>query len=255
MADRERLTEINDHITLIDDNGEATCYLVRGKDKALLIDTTNGFIDLAKLCARLTELPVTVVCTHGHCDHVFGNLYFDKAYLHPDDFKLHDEHFQFDDIREIMQKTGLTPAQLVPLAVGDVFDLGGLTLEAVSLKGHTPGSIGLLCREDRILFSGDGANTHIWMQLPESTSIAVLKRTLDELLAQHGSEFDHILTGHGKGLEDIERVRELSAACGDLLAGKTQSEQPYEYFAGTCLAHPFGPDDGSRIVYTQEKLA
>ncbi len=255
MDQRARITEINDHVTLIDDNGEATCYLVRGRDRAMLIDTANGPLDLKTLCEGITNLPLVVVNTHGHCDHVFGNIWFDEAYLHPDDFALHDEHFSFDEIRDVMARTGKRPASLKPLAIGQVFDLGGLTLEVVSLKGHTAGSIGLLCREDRILFSGDGANTHIWMQLPESTSLGALRRTLEALLRDHGGAFDHILTGHGKGLEDASRVRELLDACVDMLNGNTRDDLTYAYFAGECLAHPFGPGNQSRIVYSKEKVA
>ena len=37
--------------------------------------------------------------------------------------------------------------------------------EIYELPGHTPGGIVLLLREDRILFTGDSVNHHLWMQL------------------------------------------------------------------------------------------
>ena len=255
MEKREKLVEINDHITLINDHDDATCYLVRGTEKAMLIDTANGPLDLKTLCASLTDLPVTVVNTHGHCDHVFGNIWFEEAYLHPNDWALHDEHFRFEEMQEAMKREHMHPAKLLPVQVGDVFDLGGLMLEVVDLIGHTKGSIGLLDRKDRILFSGDGVNGHIWMQLDESEPISVLQAMLRRLEAEHGSEFDFILTGHGKELEDAKlRIEHLLKGCKELLAGDRANDQPYKCFIENSLSHFIGPDENNLIVYTKEKL-
>lgn len=255
MEKREKLTPINDHITLIDDNGEATCYLVCGAERALLIDTANGPLDLKSLCAKLTTLPVTVVNTHGHCDHIFGNIWFDEARLHPDDFRLHDEHYQFPEMQKAMRENNKRPAKLLPLNYGEVFDLGGLTLEVVPLRGHTQGSIGLLDRKDRILFSGDGVIPHIWMQLNESAPIATLKQTLETLKREHGDEFDFLLTGHGKGLVGAHTyIDGLIKGCDELLCGERANDMPYKYFAGECLAHPYSRSEGECIVFTEEKL-
>jgi glyoxylase-like metal-dependent hydrolase (beta-lactamase superfamily II) len=154
MDERIRIVPINDEVTLLNDHNESTCYLVTGTRSALLIDTANGYVDLNAFCQKLTPLPVTVVNTHGHCDHIYGNLFFEQAYLHPADFELHDEHFAFPEIRKAIEETGLAPARLLPLAVGQVFDLGGgHALEVVPLYGHTAGSVGLLDRKYRLLFS------------------------------------------------------------------------------------------------------
>ena len=58
-----------------------------------------------------------------------------------------------------------------PIRGGEVIDLGGLHLEVIELPGHTPGGILLLLKEDRILFTGDSINHHLWMQLEESSSM------------------------------------------------------------------------------------
>ena len=46
-ARKVTLTPINEAITLLDDNGEATCYIVRGTKGALIIDTANGYANIA----------------------------------------------------------------------------------------------------------------------------------------------------------------------------------------------------------------
>jgi len=254
LEERIQLKRINDAVTLLDDHSESTCYLVTGSRQALLIDTANEPVDMRALCTELTDLPITVVNTHGHCDHVFGNLYFDEAWLHPDDFALHNEHFAFAEIREIMRVTGRQPSRLRPLTIGQAFDLGGFSLEVVALVGHTRGSVGLLDREHRILFSGDALNGHIWMQLNESTPIATLRETLLTLKREHGAAYDHLLTGHGNGLEPAVRVDDLLRGCNELLAGKGEDDPDYSWFGGVCKAHAYDGDPGHCIVYTQDKL-
>ena len=77
MADRELfIREVRPGIFLMDEAHEATGYLVVGKEKACVIDTMNGYNDLYAAVTRLTDKPLTVVNTHGHPDHIFGNVFF-----------------------------------------------------------------------------------------------------------------------------------------------------------------------------------
>ena len=251
-ASRASITRIRPNVCLIDDAGESTCYLVLGSERALLIDTVNGMEDLRAIVRSLTDLPVTVVNTHGHCDHIFGNVYFDEAWLHPADLPIAREHFAM--FREEMDKRSLTPCPFRALEIGQVFDLGGTVLEVVDLHGHTPGSIGLLDRDARLLYSGDGVNTHLWMQLEHSMPIAELQRMLLSLKAQHGKDFDFILTGHARDVRGAEVVDWLLAGCGELLSGRTEQDAPYHYFGGECRQHPISDTPGEVIVYSEDKL-
>lgn len=65
--------------------GEVNMYLLTGSSRALLIDCGYGAADLPSLIATVTNLPVTVVCTHGHVDHALGSWMFENVYLHPAD--------------------------------------------------------------------------------------------------------------------------------------------------------------------------
>lgn len=249
---RAVITQLLPHLYLIDDAGESTCYLICGSKKAMLIDTVNGMEDLHAIVRTLTDLPLVVVNTHGHCDHIYGNAFFEEAFLHPDDGALAREHFAM--FQEDYDRRGLKACPFRDAAIGQVFDLGGVTLEVVSLRGHTAGSIGLIAREDRILFSGDGVNPHLWMQLDESMPIRELQATLLSLKAQHGAAFDRVLTGHAKDFRDASIVDQLLGGCQRLLAGRRETDQPYRYFGGECLQHPITEVPGEVIVYTEEKL-
>ena len=80
--------EVRPGVFLMDEAHEATGYLVVGKDRACVIDTMNAYTDLYQAVRKITDKPVTVVNTHGHPDHIFGNVYFQEAYLHPADLEI-----------------------------------------------------------------------------------------------------------------------------------------------------------------------
>ena len=79
------IKEVRSGVYLMDEAHEATGYLVVGNERACVIDTMNGHNDLYEAVRKITDKPVTVVNTHGHPDHIFGNMYFQEAYLNPED--------------------------------------------------------------------------------------------------------------------------------------------------------------------------
>lgn len=249
---RAIIKQLLPHLYLIDDAGESTCYLVCGQERAMVIDTVNGMEDLHAIVRTLTDLPLVVVNTHGHCDHIFGNAFFEEAWLHPADRALAAEHFAM--FQEEYDKRSLKACPFRDAAIGQVFDLGGLELEVVDLKGHTAGSIGLLDKQDRILFSGDGLILHTWMQLDESQPIATLHKSVRALKAKHGHAFDYVLSGHAKDLIPGKLTDMVLQGCEELLAGQREKDSPYEYFGGTCWQHPISDVPGEVIVYTEDKL-
>lgn len=249
---RAKIIQLENNVYLIDDAGESTCYLICGSERALLVDTLNGEEDLMEIVRTLTQLPVTVVNTHGHCDHVYGNVFFGEAWLHPADEALMKAHFAM--FQEDLDRRKLHPCPTRPLTIGQTFDLGGVVLEVVDLSGHTAGSVGLLDRAARVLYSGDGVNPHLWMQLEESLPIAHLQEMLTKLKQQHGGAFDRVLTGHAKDYIGAEIVDVLLKACGEMLAGQTAQDPDYAYFGGTCRQHPTTGVPGECIVYAEDKL-
>lgn len=250
MFERIRATQINPHLWLLDDAGEATGYVVAGRDRAAVIDTMNGWEDVHAVARTLTDLPLMVINTHGHCDHIFGNVYFEEAYLHPADFALADAHSRFDDFVAACREHGLKMPPFRPITGGEVIDLGGLHLEIIELPGHTPGSILVLLQEDRILFTGDAINRHLWMQLDESLPAAEAAAALEKI--QHLTDrADHILHGHARGMEPISLMADLLRGLQELAAGQTENDPPYQWFGGEGRQHPFAP--GSVICYRKDR--
>lgn len=56
----------------IGSNEGVFCYLIEGSEKAMLIDTGYGLGDLRSAVEKVTGLPLIIVNTHGHCDHIGG---------------------------------------------------------------------------------------------------------------------------------------------------------------------------------------
>lgn len=247
MFERIILTQINPHVYLMDDHHEATGYIVVGSKKALVIDTMNGYEDVRAVVRTVTDLPIMVVNTHGHCDHIYGNVYFDCAYLHPADFPVAQEHMRFPEFIEECNKRGLQMPPFEPIRGGEVIDLGGLHLEVIELPGHTPGGILLLLKEDRILFTGDSINHHLWMQLEESSSMPEFVNNLEKVMYLT-KEADVILHGHARGTDDISLMDKLLQGAKEIAEGKTENDKPYKWFGGVNKQHQFD-EDGSVICY------
>jgi glyoxylase-like metal-dependent hydrolase (beta-lactamase superfamily II) len=59
---------------------ETISYLIVGDTRALLFDTGLGIGDLRRVTSALTQLPIVVVNSHTHNDHVGDNWQFDTVY-------------------------------------------------------------------------------------------------------------------------------------------------------------------------------
>ena len=225
-------------IFLMDEAHEATGYLVIGEEKACVIDTMNGYNDLHQAVRSITDKPLIVVNTHGHPDHIFGNVYFDSAFLHPADLALARSFTEDPEFVRFCQDNHLSMPPFSDVREGGVFDLGGRHLEVYELPGHTPGGILLLLREERILFTGDSINHHLWMQLEGCSPMDEFLQNLDRILFLE-NEADTILHGHAQDFDDISLLRCMRNGVEELTLGHTQNDTPYHYFDGEAMQHPF----------------
>ncbi|MCR5733261.1 MAG: MBL fold metallo-hydrolase [Lachnospiraceae bacterium] len=244
---KPEIIPVNDHVWLLNDNSQATCYVVAGTRQAMVIDTSIGMCNIREAAESLTDMPLILVNTHGHGDHMGGNWCFDKAYMNQADVPIAEESLKWPGIKEAIKHFGLVYPPYEHTEDGHIFDLGGIELEVMHFPGHTPGEIILLDRKDRIIFSGDGIIEHIWLQLPHSLPIRVQIESMERLKPIIGS-FDTILHGHCQSPVGIELYHSLLAALYDLEAGNTQNDTDYDWDGFKCRSHPYQP--GNReIIY------
>jgi len=178
---------------------ETIGYLITGQRQALLFDTGMGIGDVKKVTSDLTKLPIVVLNSHTHHDHVGGNWQFDTIYGMDTDFTRANARGS----REAAQAE-VAPSEICgdlpkgfdkqayatkPWKIaaykhdGDRLDLGGRVLEIVATPGHTPDSVSLLDREHGLLFTGDTYYPgEIWLHDP-ITDLAAYGASIRRLAA------------------------------------------------------------------------
>ena len=193
------------------------CFLVTGKEKAMLVDSCFGRGNLKEVVESLTDLPVTLVNTHADGDHVLGNKLFGPAHMHPADFDRYYETVKY-------------AAPVVSLWEGDVIDLGGRRFEAVLIPGHTPGSIALLDEENRVIFGGDSVQNGLVFMTGPGRNITGYIDSLKKLNGMRG-RFDKVFGGHGDAVVDGAIIEELLACAEKVRSGELKGEAPPAAFS------------------------
>lgn len=85
------------------------------------------------------------------------------------------------------------------------------------------------------------------MQFDHCLSLREYLHTLQEV-KKIRPQFDYLLSGHCTNLVDGSLVEELESAVIDMLQGKNEQDYPYEYFAGTVMAHPYDTNEPSKVI-------
>ena len=251
----------------IDDNGCDIMYLIGGDERCLLMDTGWGIGGLKGLVASLSLLPLVVVNSHGHPDHAFGNGLFAEVHIHEADERFVNKPPSRETCNWIIENLLPKPlpqdfnpdawATSVPslkkIRDGHVFELGGRSLQVISVPGHTPGSVCLLDPEARLLFTGDTVLAGpIWLHLEESAPLHEFHGNLQRL-QEFAGEFDYILPAHG-GLDALplskEYVDELVTGIGKILEGRLVGREE-KTFAGDGLRCDF---QSCGVVYRPDRL-
>lgn len=164
---------------------ETISYLVTGEKKAVLFDTGMGISDLRKVTTELTHLPIVVLNSHTHDDHVGDNWQFQTILGMDTDFTRENARGSRQDAQAEVtpdQICGALPKGFDPKTYatrpwkitsythdGERIDLGGRSLEVMATPGHTPDAISLLDRANGLLFTGDTYYpATIWLYRPET---------------------------------------------------------------------------------------
>jgi glyoxylase-like metal-dependent hydrolase (beta-lactamase superfamily II) len=158
-----------------------------------------GISDIRKLVSELTQLPIIVLNSHTHNDHVGGNWQFDTIYSMDTDFSRQNAKGSTQDAQDELasgQVCGDLPKNFDPKTYrtkpwtiskyvqdGDVLDLGSRELQIIATPGHTPDSI-CLFDSAGLLFTGDTYYpATIWLYRPE-TDLALYEASVLRLAVQ-----------------------------------------------------------------------
>lgn len=214
---------------------EVISYLILGRSRALLLDTGMGIGNLRAVTEQLTHLPITVLNTHTHDDHVGDNWQFDTVYGMDTDFTRVNARGSREDAQAEIgpgEICGSLPAGFDANAYatrpwkiakwmhdGDRIDIGGRTLEIIATPGHTPDSICLFDRANGLLFTGDTYYSgSIWLYRPE-TDLAAYRSSVRRLAAL-APQVKLVLGQHNAPVASPAVLAKLEKAFEAVRAGK-----------------------------------
>ena len=213
--------------------GRTICYLVEGKEKALLLDTGFGIGDLKAYVESLTDLPLMVVNSHLHPDHSGGNKQFEVVYIGENEVAS-KEAFYFPEAAipgkycdAVLNGPGY---HFEFLKDGEKIDLGDRVLTVYEVPGHTTGCIALHDEKTNLILAGDSLLKRVLLftEKPLALYISSLNKIKDlgpaDILCAHWDKplgVDHIdrmihhLEKFSNDRENVEKSpwREMGNMC------------------------------------------
>ncbi len=253
-------------------------FLAVGRERAALIDTGIGLGSLKDYIRGITQLPLTVIGTHGHLDHLGGSAEFDEVLLDRRDFDLAyghqsgskrydyakglytamhpEEEWRFEESDFMPVRT----APYTPLKGNDVFDLGGITVRMLDLPGHTQGSKAVLFEELRTVLLGDACNPGVFLFGEEASCVEQYMLDLRAFKEKYDSLYDRVLVSHGGPFVDKAIVDNVIAIGQAIMDGTDDHDPVFLHGSSACNAKRTGAfgrrlDGGlGNIVYNPEKI-
>ena len=150
---------------------ETHCYLLIGTKFAILIDTGLGVANIKSVVEKITSLPILVITTHIHWDHIGGHKYFKDMAVHENEVKWISEKFPIP-LQMVKKNLALKPCDFPddfeienynvfqghPTSImhdEDIIHFGNRKLKVIHTPGHSPGHCCFYEEEKGYLFSGD----------------------------------------------------------------------------------------------------
>jgi len=219
---------------------ETISHLIVGVDRALLFDTGLGLLPIRPVVERITSLPVTVLNSHTHYDHVGGNHEFSSVLARDTPYtRANMQGFRHERIASDLSSSafcGGVPAGIDTSAAatrawtasgyigdGDVIELGKRQLQVIGVPGHTPDSIALFDEASGLLFTGDTYyDASLWLFVPE-TNLDDYQQSLSRLVAIE-SRARYLLGAHNIARVDAGQLARVQSAFRKLRAGSFDGE-------------------------------
>ncbi|MBQ7780275.1 MAG: MBL fold metallo-hydrolase [Clostridia bacterium] len=235
-----RIEKISEDTYRFNENGRANCYLIVGKEKALLIDGCWGIGDLKQTIREITDKPVIAVATHRHPDHTCGLRQLSEYYVSEKDNTKYNRRLEnrlfgiamaLAEKQKIRSYHNQKPGLALRLNDGDIFNLGDRAIEAKAIPGHTAGSMMFLDHSKKLMFAGDDVNPKLWMQGNGATSLSEWKIGAN-LVLDYMKQGYTAWIGHLNGRQIPEQLVVIMDMVDEIIAKKkngqlTKKDSPY----------------------------
>ena len=193
------------------------CFLLLGKERALLIDTCYGRGNFPNIVEKLADgREIVVVNTHGHYDHTGGNPWFPKVHMHPNAMAYAKEPFSPVD-PVWMANMPYPDYEMIPVNDGDVFDIGGRQIEVIYAPAHSDSSLMFIDHGRRLLFTGDEFDSE-QAALPRPNVIERFHANMVRLQSRR-ADFDFIMPSHNGCPIDLDYLDDFEICSRHVLEG------------------------------------
>lgn len=246
MVERYTVKQFNNNVYIIRENYcEDFCItlgLVIGTEKAFLIDAGMGVYggELKGVVESLTDLPVSVLCTHGHPDHIAGAVLFRDIYMNDRDDdqlpRLDNERrlgdipmFSHDDAEVIAYARehciDIPEFRYTSIDDGDVLDAGGVKLKVLAVPGHSKGSLVFFNEEENYAFSGDAIGYSIPASSYKSREAFLENAAAAERFMNAINDDTVLIGGHWKEPVPHDVLSDIMNCFREIGEGKTENDE------------------------------
>ncbi|XP_059193090.1 metallo-beta-lactamase domain-containing protein 2 [Centropristis striata] len=221
-------------------------WLIRGSHQDVIIDTGLGlrslpeYIEMNRLLGDDPQRknPLLAIATHAHFDHTGGLHQFENVAIHSSEAEAMANGDNYEMVTLLTDKQitespspgwkakdykvkAVQPTHI--LQEGDVINLGDRQLSVLHMPGHSRGSICLLDREKKLLFSGDVMYDGPVIDFLPYSHVSDYISTCERLVGLCESEqVDQVLPGHyaAFGAKQLTHLANTYVASAQSCAGK-----------------------------------
>ena len=244
---------------------EVISYLIIGSEKALLFDTGMGLDSISSVVKELTTLPIVVINSHTHYDHIGGNHEFSTIYAVDTSYtkKFAGEGWPHEKVKHEVATDAFCGLKLPQLDTasyfiqpysakvvksikdGEIIDLGKRDIEILFTPGHTPDGLALLDRESGYLWTGDTFyEATIWLFF-DGTDLNAYEKSIDRF-ASLAPTLKKVFPAHNIPVADPTQLLELKKAFAMIRSGEKKGIENRD------SQHP---DDTSALVFEFDKFS
>ena len=219
---------------------EVISYLILGSEQGILFDTGMGIGNIQAEIEGLTDLPVVVVNSHCHYDHVGDDYRFSVvwAFDHDGEIARIERGKTRAECKHYLEPgsytelpPGFDPAayEIRPAPVTkrlqhlDTIELGGRTLTVHHTPGHSPGSICLLDSRDSLFFTGDAFYPGMMYGHFEDSDFDAYQRSIAHMVGLL-PQTSHLCPAHNEAYVPKEMLVRVQEAFGRVVSGQAPCE-------------------------------